>query len=247
MKDRYTRLFELAHLSSDTETKYTIADLAKKYGVSEMTIRRDLKYVKSNVISQDLIRNIPVGEAGQIYENYSEKVRIAQKAASLIEADDVIIIDSGTTTCLIPQYLDESKNITVLCYNYQVLSQIYNKENISLIFSGGYFHRDNQVFESADSINLIRRTRANKFFVSAAGVHRTLGMTCFHSYEVATKQAVLDSASEKILVADSTKFDKIRPNYYAPFTCVDTVITDDGLSRSWQEYIEELGIKLYLV
>lgn len=60
-------------------------------------------------------------------------------------------------------------------------------------------------------------------------------------------QAVIKSSVTKILLADSSKFDKIRPAYFASLECIDIIVTDHYLPEEWQEYIRGVGIELYLV
>ena len=66
-------------------------------------------------------------------------------------------------------------------------------------------------------------------------------------YEVVTKKAALESSLQKILVADSSKFGQVRPGYFAELEEIDEIVTDDGLSREWQDLIAEKDIPLHLV
>ena len=52
---------------------------------------------------------------------------------------------------------------------------------------------------------------------------------------------------QKILVADSSKFGQVRPGYFAELEEIDEIVTDDGLSREWQDLIAEKDIPLHLV
>lgn len=235
-----------------------VKELAKTFDVSEMTIRRDLAYLREhNLFDQsDFFNGGEHAERNaqpeyifshELIKNYEQKERIAKFAESLIEPEDVIILDNGSTTCLVPKYIPDTKNVTIICYNYQVLSQIYNRKNISIIFSGGHYHPGDMMFEAPETILLLQRTRANKLFVSASGIHETLGMTCANNYEVSTKHTVLESSYRKILLADSSKFGQIRSCYFGSLDVIDTIVTDTGISSYWQDLIQEKGIKLYIV
>lgn len=229
----------------------SIKDLAEKYMVSEMTIRRDLDYICKNEL---LNISKPYYDITSDYmfsneqiKHYEQKERIAQFAVSLINQEDVIIIDSGTTTSVLSKLIPEDINITALCYNFQVLNQLHTKPNISIIFAGGYYHPNDQMFESAEGVSLIQRIRANKMFVSASGIHKELGITCANNYEVVTKRSGLNSSYVKILLADSSKFGTIKQGYFAQLNDVDVIVTDNDLSNSWKQFIAEQGIKLHLV
>jgi DeoR/GlpR family transcriptional regulator of sugar metabolism len=91
------------------------------------------------------------------------------------------------------------------------------------------------------------RIRATKLFLSAAGVSRELGLTCANQYEVDVKQACIESSLQKILPADSKKFDQIRPAWFAPLDRMDMVITDSGISGEWVQVMEQTGISVQTV
>ena len=71
-----------------------------------------------------------------------------------------------------------------------------------------------QLFAGEDGVDFIRSIRANKLFISAAGIHEDLGISCANSYEVPIKRAILQSAKQHILVADSSKFGVVRSAYF---------------------------------
>lgn len=229
----------------------SIKELADRFRVSEMTIRRDLDYLKENrlLYDQTVSRS---SETEYIYfaeqiKHLDKKERIARFAVSLIEKDDILILDSGTTTGELSKYIPDDQQLTILCYNFHILSQLYKKENLSLIFAGGYFHKRDLMFECREGVELIKRTRASKMFVSASGIHEKLGMTCAYPYETTTKRAAIDSALTKILVADSSKFGQVRPGYFAQLNEMDMIITDEELSDEWKDLLIAQGIALHLV
>lgn len=237
----------------------TVKELASILDVSEMTIRRDLEVLKSNNIINNVYgaaiynpsNSIEKLESfynieNELIKHENEKIKIGRAAASLINKDDIIIIDTGTTTEKLAEFIDNNKNISVLIYNTNILMALSKKKNIKLIFSGGYFHQNTMMFESPEGISLIEKTRATKVFVSAAGVHENLGVTCSNNYEVLTKQAIIKSSLEKILLIDSQKFGVVKSSYFAEITDFDTIITDNGITEEWQSKIHELGIKLII-
>lgn len=241
------------------ETSISIKDLASRLSVSEMTVRRDLAEMRK----QNLVLDVPgfavlnrgiaaeemnsylLGRAATVHQE--EKIRIGQYAASLIEPNDSIIIDSGTTVEYIPDSIDRNVKATIFTCNLNILNRIINKPNLSVIFGGGYYHADTTSFECAESIELIKKVRATKAFVSAAGVHEKLGVTLFNRYEMNMKHAIIRYSNERVLVADSSKFGTIRPCFLADLPTFQMVITDTGLPEHWQEHIRSLGIRLVMV
>ena len=159
----------------------------------------------------------------------------------------MIIIDTGSTTARILPYLPENMNLTILSYNANVLIELRHKPGIQLLFCGGNYHLNTEMFESEEGIAFIRRIRANKAFLSAAGIHRELGITCANTYEVATKQAVISSSSQKILVSDSSKFGRLRSAYFCDLDEIDTIITDHSLPKDWRDELSQRKIELHEV
>ena len=238
----------------------TVKELSLTLGVSEMTIRRDLEILKSNNIINNVYgaaiynpsNNIEKLESfydieNEVIRNEDEKIKIGKTAANFIQEDDVIIIDTGTTTEKLAQFIDPNLNISALIFNTNILMALSKKKNINLIFSGGYFHQNTMMFESPEGISLIEKTRATKVFVSASGIHETLGVTCSNNYEVLTKQAIIKSSVEKILLVDSKKLGVVKSSYFADLSDFDTIITDSNIPEQWRQKINDIGIKLITV
>ena len=110
-----------------------------------------------------------------------EKERIGKFAASLIQQDDCVIIDNGSTVEYLADSIAKDMKVTVFTCNLNILNKICSNPNISIIFGGGYYHPDTTLFESAENITLIKNIRATKVFASAAGVHDTMGVTCMNN------------------------------------------------------------------
>ncbi len=235
---------------------YSVSVLARQFNVSEMTIRRDIKYIEENNLL-DLFQPSVVREGAGVscagYEFYreaekmaDEKLRIARYAVSLIKPNDVLMMDTGTTVDLVASFLPMDLPLTVICYNYNVLSHLYDRDNIRLMLAGGYYHRISESFESSENVSFLQNVRATKMFVSTSGVEK-LGLTCTSQYEVITKQTAIHSSLKRILLADSSKFGVIKSGFFADLKDMDLIITDEGLSQDWQNYIQEMNIALKIV
>lgn len=238
----------------------SIKELAEKLGVSSMTIRRDLR----KLAEEGILKLIPGGailrrESNLIDEKeYTitraqlqmtrEKIKICKKAATFVQEGDTIIIDTGSTTEHLPGFILPDMKITIVCYCLNTLLNVYKRnKNSQIVFPGGHFHENTLMFESPEGIALIRKMRANKAFVSAAGVDEKLGVTCANFHEVETKRAVIESSDVKFLLVDSTKFGRITTAYFADLKEFDVVITDVGIPEKYTKILKDLGIKCYTV
>lgn len=237
-----------------------IRELAEHFEVSTMTIRRDLSVLEGKNLVRVFHGGVLLNHASN--ENISndetdytlfsaeskhreEKERIGKRAAELVQPNDMIIVDTGTTTECVVKALPKTIPLTVLCYSMNSLSLVSRMKNVDIIFAGGYYHEQAMMFESSEGIELIKKNRATKAFMAAAGVHLKLGLTSL-PYETLTKQAALESSLTNILVVDSSKFGVVYPAYYADLTEFDTVVTDSGIDDAMAEEIKKLGVELLI-
>lgn len=238
----------------------SIAEASQMLDVSTMTIRRDCEeFGDQNTIRLKngilfLSNNSDIAPIKKTYELEKEvnvknnaKSAIGRYAASLIEEDDVIIMDTGSTTETIVPFINKKTKFNLFCSNLNILNQAIDNPNINVMFSGGTYHQNTQMFESEQSVAFIETLRANKSFISAAGVHDKLGLTCMNTYEVPTKQAIVNSTDINILLVDSSKFGKVHLSYFGDLSNIDMVITDKGIPDDWKKMIEEMEIKLVIV
>lgn len=236
-----------------------LSSIAHEFGVSEMTIRRDLDDVLLDPEIQ-LIRGTflylpeaPKG-GGEPYslltasvQNREAKERIARRALSLINAGEDLLFDAGSTIEILASLLPADHTGTALCFSYNVLTQLLSCTDMSISITGGRFHRRSMLFESREGVELLRRRRVHKAFMSAGGIHRRLGVTCSDDYETELKRAGLEAAEQRILLADSSKFDSFTACHFADIDDFDTIITDDLLDKSVRKALEKGSFKLLIV
>lgn len=238
--------------------RISVKELAEQLQVSEMTVRRDLEVLRKNhVLERSYGHASLVGGYdefavnGEVYDlrmariqNIAEKERIAQHAASMIEPGDWVFLDNGTTVSRITSYLPTAFDFTVLCYNFAILAEVLKRPNIKTLFPGGYYYPEDQTFTSAEAVDFIRRHRATKAFVSASGVHRSLGVTCINDHSVNNKRAIMESSAKKILLADSSKFDLVKANHFAELNDMSCLVTDSNISQQWSDYLKRAEIEV---
>jgi len=238
----------------------SISEASEILNVCTMTIRRDCEELekkkqlslKNGVIflsdSEDITpikKNYELGKETSV-QNVAKKA-IGKFAASLIEENETIIIDTGSTTEFIVPYVQKNLKFNLFCSNLNILNQAVNNQKINIMFSGGNYHENAQMFESDQSIAFISSFRANKVFISAAGIHDKLGLTCINSYEVPTKQAIISNSDKHILLVDSSKFGKVHSSYFSDLNAIDMIVTDKAISEDWKQKIIDLGIELKIV
>ena len=237
-----------------------IKEMAKLLQVSEMTVRRDISVIENSGFIRN-VNGILMSGHGNITEKMEAeydileefevrndaKTAIGRYAATLIEDGDFVIFDTGTTTEQILPFIRQDISFGALCFNRNILEGLCQYPKIDVALAGGYYNPRTQMFCGEYGVSFIKSIRANKVFVSAAGIHENLGISCANNYEVATKKAILQSAKQHILVADSSKFGVVRSSYFCNLEDIDTIITDNSLSEEWCSTVSEKKIYLKLV
>lgn len=254
-EERLVKILNILKLSNPA----TVNKLAQLLEVSHMTIRRDIEILeKENKVEvfHGGIMLLNRGK-GDEWKEYSlanattvmceEKKRIGMKAALLLQDNDSIILDTGSTTEFISRSINPDLSLSIICFTLNALINVSKLKKSKIIFPGGYFHKNTLMFESDEGISIIKKNRASIAFVSASGISLTLGVTCSNGYERETKTAIMNSSLRKVLVADSSKFDVVHSTYFADFIDFDTIITDDGIPQKYRSFCEEKGIRLITV
>ena len=221
--------------------------------VSEMTVRRDiascdgkLGYLGGYIVAG--MRNTALPKYN--INKKDDDTRISHKeaasvlAASLIEEDDILFIDCGTTLPFLAQCIPDDKRLTVVCYALNIADILCSKPKTRVVLLGGLFHPVSATFASDEAMRTLNKLRITKAFFSAGGVHPVQGVSCSHFHEVTVKQAVINNAMKKYVVADSSKFGRVKLAYFADLTSFDAVITDEHISQKDQTAIEAVGVKV---
>ena len=244
--------------------KLSPTELSTRLSVSEMTIRRDIKelYMKNQInafyggVCLADARQKPVQEHSNLDAYHAEeerhlreKQRIARYASRMIELQDVIAIDNGSTCNHIPDYLTPEMNCLIYTYSLSTLNKIskLNGSNLQLFALGGYYHGQLGMFEHADTLNTIKKCSINKLFLGAVGVSIEGGLSCVQPYEIPIRKALIEQSKKVVLLADSSKIGKSWFDHYAPLSAVDTFITDSGITKEQKEALKDQGLEVVVV
>ncbi len=238
---------------------HSIKELAEMMGVSSMTIRRDL----DEILGEEgffLVRGMllytgtmKTGSGNQYSlitaktEHPEQKTRIARAALGLLRTGDSVILDAGSTMEYLVNMIPEGLNLSVFCFSLNILMCLLQKNNRRIMLTGGLYHNSSMLFESREAIKLLRNTRSNKAFLSASGVNPKLGVTCSDDFESELKRTAIESAQERILLVDSSKFGKIQTGFFAEVKDFERIITDTGAPEDMVDAIRGLGVTVDVV
>lgn len=226
----------------------SLDELCEHFNVSKNTIRRDI----SNILDKGTIQKVYGGVTSMSSHlipfenrditNSSAKTAIAKCAARFVEGNELIYIDSGTTTRSMVEYLPRVPKLTILTNSLDIINAAANLEHITLLTIGNSYKRDTKSFVGNDSLHILDKYNINKAFMAATGVSIESGLTNSDILEYEIKKKIVDKAQQVYLLADASKFGRSTLLTYAPFDKVDTLITSEPLSKEYQEYCDEHGI-----
>ena len=211
-----------------------LSDAATLFGVSEMTIRRDIASSNGRLtVLGGYVIAVTEPEAPYTLDREQDshldaKMAACAHALTLIEPEDTIFIDSGTTTCHIASRLPADFNLTVVCFSMNVATILTRIPTIRWMLTGGHYQSSTASFSGPHGPAMLKDIRINKAFVSAGGVHPKLGVSCANFSEVGMKRAVIDNAAASYLVIDSSKLDKVKAAYFADRSEFSAILSERG-------------------
>lgn len=212
-----------------------VTELSALFGVSRMTVRRDLAALATGgllarswggalVAEESLSTEMPY--ALKRRDNEEIKRRIGQHAAALVRDGEVVILDGGSTTFHIATHLRGKRGLTVVTNDLKIGIEIALLPAITLVTTGGILQAGGFSLLGPQAEDFLAGIRANRAFLGADAVDPARGASTRTLLEVAVKRAMIAAATEAILVADHTKFAR---QAFAQFCRIDElamVITD---------------------
>jgi DeoR/GlpR family transcriptional regulator of sugar metabolism len=245
------RLQEIEYLVKQRQ-HIRVTELSTQLGVSEPTIRRDLKKLESMgrvrrehggvSIAEATIAEPPILQRSG--ESLAEKVRIGRATANLIHDGETIFLGSGTTTLEVARHLEGKKSLTVITNALNVAHQLESNENITLIITGGVVRHSELSMIGHIVEQTLKDLRADKVIVSMRAVSIQEGLTNVDPLETITDRIIIQCAREVILVADHSKFGKVATSIVAPITAVHRIVTDQQIAPEIVQRLCLLGIEV---
>ncbi len=171
---------------------------------------------------------------------------IAQLAAEQVEPNEVVLVDGGPIAVYLAEELVLRSGLTIITNSMPVFDILkFNPEN-TLVLTGGVYRSSSKVLVGPPAEGSLRELRADKLFLTVTGLSLNFGLSHTNISEVTIKQAMIRSAREVILIADTTYFGKELMIQVAPLNVVHTLITDDALPASTRLDLNRLGIRLMI-
>lgn len=248
--ERRGRLRELVTTKGFVRT----SDLAAEFGVSVMTVHRDLDALQA----QGWLRKVRGGASclpstqfhGSVGERMTTmaqtKQRLARAAAEELAPGQIVVIDDSTTCLGLTRHLPRHTPITVITNSLPAITALAGEPGVVLVALGGTYFPAYDAFMGPHTAHSTAAFRADALFMSTTAV--TAGR-CYHMSPetVQVKQAMMAAAARRVLLVDHTKFVNQGLYALAPLTDFDLILVDDAAPAGEVRRLRELGGNVRIV
>lgn len=249
-QQRRTKILELLQ----EEGSARVSALSKLFEVSEPTIRQDLERLESDgyILREHggaYLKTIPEQVRSltlQHTENMNRKMRIGKKAAEMIEDGDFLILDSGTTVTEIAKNLEHIRNLKIITNSLNIALILGAHYQFEVMVTGGDFKAPTLSLTGEKAANFFDQIYVNKLFLATGGISLEAGLTYPGFNDLHVKKAMIESASQSYLVADSTKIGKTSFAALGPVEMVQYLITDGDIDQKTKQTLEQRGVKVII-
>jgi DeoR/GlpR family transcriptional regulator of sugar metabolism len=217
-----------------TQGAASAEELSGSLGVSVETIRRDLRGLRD----QGLLNRVHGGAmpsrrtsegsfAARSTLNLARKQAIAAFAASLVGAEETIVIDTGTTPLELARALPADFRGRVLTNSVPVAAVLCDRDDIELLLCGGQIRTGDGACSGPHAAAFFADFYADKAFLGAGGVHPEAGLTDYYPAEAAVRRTITAHSAASYVLADSSKLGVIAVYRVCTLDQLTAVITDD--------------------
>jgi DeoR family transcriptional regulator, fructose operon transcriptional repressor len=231
----------------------SVTYLTAELGVSDMTVRRDLKQLAAagelRVVHGGA--SLPHGTlrtadfASRSQHERDAKRRIARRAAALVAPTATIAVDAGTTTFELAAALPDTFRGCVITHSVPVLQHMLHRPAARVIGLGGELLAGSQALVGALAVQALAGLNAEIVFLGVAAVNER-GVYVATDLERPTKQALMDVAARVVLLADHSKLSVSAPVRLASLDAVDVLVTDAPLPAGAVDAFEQAGVDVHV-
>lgn len=222
----------------------SVSELAERFGVSALTIRRDLDYLESQQIltrqygTATLLN--PLGRPSGSRQVRANKA-IAREAARYVTDGDCIFINTSATALGILDWIT-AQDVTVITNNGKALL-LEERQNVQVILTGGEIRPPRASMTGEVALSSIRRVTASKCFLGCTGLSANFGLTSATSPEPAINTAMMQRSHKHVIMADSSKLGLTSSFQFGSTDEIDLLITDTGATDDQVSLLEAFGVK----
>jgi DeoR/GlpR family transcriptional regulator of sugar metabolism len=235
--------------------------LSQKYGVSEMTIRRDLQALEDTGVirrtyggavrwPQSSAAPMVVAREKRQMRAQAQKAAIARYAATeLVHDGDIIVLEGSTTVTSMVSQITERQNLTVVTNSLFTAEELRRgmPASATLLCAGGILRPESSTFVGQLAERFFRELHVSRLFLSATGLTLHGAITDPQMLETQVKRAMIESAAEVIVMLDSTKFGKRSLLRVLDFSEIALLITDEDAPAEILDGLRAQGVRVVVV
>jgi DeoR/GlpR family transcriptional regulator of sugar metabolism len=245
---------QILNLLEETGT-LNVGELAGRFAVSLVTIRKDLDELESEGLLQRTFGGAVFSHRSRFNRSFFERVQmhrqekraIAAAALGYIKDGDTIILDAGTTTLTLAQLLKEQvKSAFIITCSVPVALEL-SSAGYDILLLGGFVRNKSLALLGRETLTILDRYRADKAFLGSSGFTVEKGHSTPNPEDAQIKEAIMRVSDETYVLVDSSKYGHNCLTSFARLRDVDLTITDSHLSSSKAKSLEAAGATLRIV
>ena len=228
--ERKQKILEI--LQQDGRVK--VNELSALFEISDVTIRMDLADLEAKgllsrvhggaVSSYKSYHNMNMQQ--RLITNQEQKQAIARHVVSMIDDNDTIMLNAGTTTLTVFRMIPTNLNLSIVTNSIPIALEAGNYSNFNVVLLGGSVNTKHQFTYGDDAILQLEKYHADKLILSVDGITPDNGLTTFYNQEVELARVMLSRSATKIIAADSTKLGRTAFAKIANLEAADYIITN---------------------
>jgi len=232
-----------------------VLDLCTELEVSPVTIRKDLKMLEDKqlllrthgggTLVNPYTTDRPVTEKAKIRSG--EKSDIGTAAARLIEANDCVLIASGTTVLSLAHNIQPIGHLTVVTAALNVAMELVQHPGIEVIQLPGIIRKTSSSVTGNFAEEMLSHFSFSKLFLGVDGIDLEFGLTTTNMMEAQLNKKMIAASQKTIVLADSSKFGKRGFGRICGLEDIEHIITDSNISEHLVDTLKGLGIEVTIV
>lgn len=208
--------------------------MAGSFGVSEMTVRRDLEQLEN----QGLCERVHGGAVPAVSRSYEPpfgvraeqrvdaKARIGKAVAAMLADHETVLLDIGTTTLEVARALKSHRGLTVVTHSLRIASELAEERGLRVICLGGIVRPGEQSLVGRSTEEAMQQFYVDVCVLGVGGLDADAGLTEFNLDDAAIKRVAIERGRRVIVATDAAKLGAVAFAAIAPVDVVDTVVTD---------------------
>ncbi len=238
----------LEALTKDGSVRVTA--LSQQFRVSEVTIRNDL----ADMEYKGLLTRVHGGAVSSYKPYYSMNLNhrlttneegkkvIAKKIAGVVDNNDTLMLNSGTTTLMIFRALPQNLSLNIVTNSVSIALEAADHPNFNVLLLGGQINSKYQFTYGGDAVCQLRQYHADKVILSIDGIDIASGFSTFYDKEAEIDRVMLEQANTSFVAADFSKLNRTAFTKISDLSVADYIVTDRSVPSKLKREVTKQGV-----